>query len=765
MSFLSRKPARPDGRGLGDEYDDFDDYADDGYAQSDDDGWSPNQYFSPEGIKGKWAGETPAGRSGGRGQRNVAQDSYGTDFGSAGGPAYEADEFETGMYDLPDGTDDNRGGPRGSRRSRDREDRGERTGILRLRRDRGEDIWPEEDVSDEDYWASVAADRPFHSDGPLGDGPAPGARPGPGPRPGLDPRPGDGRAGTGPRPGPDGRPGAGGADPRFGGGPGRLGAAPGLSSDYKPAPVGAPGAMNGSGGFGSARQPGGGRTGSGPIAARPGTGPQPVRPGTGPTPTVGVTSSRPPAKPSGARPGLNSSVSASGGFPKQQPPARPSFQPTSSSRSSALPTPAPGASGSGRQQDWGDRTERIERVTASGYPDPRPAARSQGPGPANGRRTSGPLGLGAGPAGTPGMPGSASGPVPGSSGAPGAPGRGRGDGAAWRAPDRRETDRPMPDRPAPDRQAPDRRAPGRDGGRETSGPWPTTAPARDAAPTRGGGSDDDPLTSKAYSRSAMSETDGRSYRVAARRSAAQTKLTEQAETFLSAPYQPAKTQPGRGGDYWQYRDDTPAPVPQSPAAQSASGRYPAVGGHPAQPGRGQGGGGQAGPGQGPGRGSQPGFTPSNPGRPALTGAGTGPGLGLPSGQYETQQPRPSQQQRPPQRPQPQLPAAPPSNGGPAGPAANGQGGTRGTGGGGQNPYDSGVTGSYPYAGQPYPAARPAPGGPAQDGTPDPYYRPSPPAGYPADAYPPGGTSQSRAEYDQGRSGYGSGYPASGDRRY
>ena len=164
MSFLSRKPARPDGRGRGDEYDDFDDYADDGYAQSGDDEWSPNQYFSPEGIKGKWAGENPAGRSGGRGQRNAGQDSYGTDFnGGAGSLGYEADEFETGMYDLPDGSDGDR---RGSRRSRDREGRGERTGILRLRRDRGEDIWPEEDVSDEDYWASVAADRPFHSDAP-----------------------------------------------------------------------------------------------------------------------------------------------------------------------------------------------------------------------------------------------------------------------------------------------------------------------------------------------------------------------------------------------------------------------------------------------------------------------------------------------------------------------------------------------------------------------------------------------------------------------
>ncbi len=188
MSFLSRKPARPSGRDRGDQYDDFDDYADDGYAQSDDDGWSPNQYFSPEGIKGKWAGERPAGRSGGRGRPDPGQDSFRDEFdgheyggpangapANGGDPGYGSDEFATAMYDLPDGTDDDRGAQRRPRRGRDREDRGERTGILRLRRDRGEDIWPDDGVSDEDYWASVAADRPFHGDAPLGDAPAPGS--------------------------------------------------------------------------------------------------------------------------------------------------------------------------------------------------------------------------------------------------------------------------------------------------------------------------------------------------------------------------------------------------------------------------------------------------------------------------------------------------------------------------------------------------------------------------------------------------------------
>jgi hypothetical protein len=206
MSFLSRKPARPEGRGRADQYDDYDDYAHDGY-QSEDDGWSPNEYFSPEGIKGKWAGEQPDGRSGGRGGRtdngrgDAGYDSYGNDFSGAeyGGQGYGADEIATGLYDLPDGADEDRGDRSRRRRSRDREDRGERTGILRLRRDRGEDIWPDDGISDEDYWASVAADRPLNgTDAPPDNvAPAGGAslRPGPDSRPGIDARPADERPG------------------------------------------------------------------------------------------------------------------------------------------------------------------------------------------------------------------------------------------------------------------------------------------------------------------------------------------------------------------------------------------------------------------------------------------------------------------------------------------------------------------------------------------------------------------------------------------
>ena len=91
------------------------------------------------------------------------------------------------------------------------------------------------------------------------------------------------------------------------------------------------------------------------------------------------------------------------------------------------------------------------------------------------------------------------------------------------------------------------------------------------------------------------------------------------------------------------------------------------------------------------------------------------------------------------------------------PAAGAPAGARPTGAGGLNPYDSSVTGSYPYPSQGYPA-RPAPTGPVPDATDDRYYRPSP-----ADEYAAGNAGQGWA--DQGRAAYGNGYPASGDRRY
>src|ERR1700729_2864126 len=72
MSFLSRRPSRSGSRegdaGRDDEYDDYD-YAPDGYRGEEDENWSPGEYFSPEGTKGRWAdgqrpGDTARGDSG-----------------------------------------------------------------------------------------------------------------------------------------------------------------------------------------------------------------------------------------------------------------------------------------------------------------------------------------------------------------------------------------------------------------------------------------------------------------------------------------------------------------------------------------------------------------------------------------------------------------------------------------------------------------------------------------------------------------------------
>ncbi len=268
---------------------------------------------------------------------SYADDYSGPEYGS--GPGYGADEFATGAYDLPDGADEDRS-DRTRRRRRDREDRGERTGILRLRRDRGEDIWPDDGISDEDYWASVAADRPLNgTDSPLDNLPATGGSP----RPGGDARPRtDARPGMG-----------GGADSRFGdqrggerGVTGRLGPPPGIAGDYKPGAARTSGPM-GAGQPGGSGRNGSGRNGSGPMPARPGTGPQPARPGTGPTPTVGVTASRPPAGQNGMRPGPAQPGPAQNGY--AQPAARPSFQPN-------------GYQAGGRPQDRRRRLGRPDRA-------------------------------------------------------------------------------------------------------------------------------------------------------------------------------------------------------------------------------------------------------------------------------------------------------------------------------------------------------------------------------------------------------------------
>src|ERR1700749_1937729 len=132
MSFLSRRPSRSGNRegdaGRDDQYDDYD-YAPDGYRGDEDENWSPGEYFSPEGIKGRWAdGQRPAERAAARGRRGDAgrgdsgrgdpgrgdsgqayqdqaaagyeDDGYG-DYGTGGYPSgYGTDEYATGAHDL-----------------------------------------------------------------------------------------------------------------------------------------------------------------------------------------------------------------------------------------------------------------------------------------------------------------------------------------------------------------------------------------------------------------------------------------------------------------------------------------------------------------------------------------------------------------------------------------------------------------------------------------------------------------------------------------
>jgi hypothetical protein len=74
--------------------------------------------------------------------------------------------------------------------------------------------------------------------------------------------------------------------------------------------------------------------------------------------------------------------------------------------------------------------------------------------------------------------------------------------------------------------------------------------------------------------------------------------------------------------------------------------------------------------------------------------------------------------------------------------------------GGLNPYDSAVTGSYPYPGQPFPSRPAPPSGSAQDAAEGRYYRPAP------DGYPASGNDQNRPSYTPGN-----GHVAPRDGRY
>jgi hypothetical protein len=784
MSFLSRRPSRPGSRdsdaGRDDEYGDYD-YAPDGYGGDQDESWSPGQYFSPEGIKGRWAGGRSGDRTDARGRRGDAgqgdargnagqgyEDSPDDGYGPGGDYGYGADEYATGAYDLPEGSDEEPA----ERTSRWRKDRGERTGVFRLRRDRGEDIWPDDGISDEDYWASVASDRPLTgaNSPPEAEPSAADSRPmgRPGgqasssdgarmPAPGGD----DVRAGAGPRLGADARTGG---DQRFGdeqrGVTGRLGPPPGLRGDYQPSGT-----------------PSSGRTGTGPQAARPGTGPMAARTGTGPQARPGAGSAGAWSSQAGY------AQSGTGQAPYRSSGPQASFQPGGLA-GRPQDSREPDSRQADRGADWGERTERIERVNASGYPEPRGNSRSQGPGRPGPSRTSGPLGapVAVGRGSADGARGSAE-------SAQGSAESARGDGG-WGTAD------------SADRWAADHRAAGRDGDRDgdrdsvrTSGGWPVSA--RGGAPGDRAG-DDDPLTSRAYSRAAVSDdADGRSYRVAARRSQAQAKLTEQPtatftaaasypsegyragqyETGATEAYPAGQYQTGVTGEYpaaqratgaatghraGQYQTGEYGSYPPDPQASAA--RYRGYGSQPGQsaPSSSPAGLGQssqssqpirrgqsvsAGPSGQASAGGPAGLSrPASPsgshgaggfGRPNGSGGPNGAGpsgrpsgpqpvgnsgrVSLPtgstphSGPYPAQGASSAQPRQPQQRPQSQSSrhgaASPPPAGGsgspvggasPAGSAsASARSASAAT---GQNPYESAVTGAYPYPSQPYPSA-------------------------------------------------------------
>ncbi len=606
MSFLSRRTSRSDQRGTGRQADS--DYGDYNYAPGEyqqDDDWSPDEYFSPEGIKGRWAaGSRPGGRAGDRGRRDeehgygagpqrgqaprgqagrygrdayqrdaYGQDAHGKDaHGQDDG--YRTGEYATGGYEADSPSDGEPGGGRRRRTERsdrgdrtdgaDRSDRGERRRLLG-RRDRGDDIWPDDGVSDEDYWASVAADRPLASTSSALDADpmkAAGSRP-------MARQAGAARAAGDSRL--DGRPAA--TESRFGSesrtGSGRLGPAPGTAG-YPPGAQGAgapgtrapgagsrplPGGSAGGANSGPIGRPGGansgpiGRANSGPIGRAGGgpnsgpisraptgsspawpaagsgpTGPTPTRSGAGPMPgrsggpaharsATGPTPTRSATGPHAARPAaglaqqhMSPTMSGQAQPTVAQPALSPSFQPNTG-RGASRPPERTERPERPERLDWADRTERIDRVGAAGYPDPRMSARP--PAPAPSRAASTPSSV-----------------------------WGRDESAALSLPE-----------------------PGRN-----------TGTAGRHAVTRG--ADDDPLTSKRYSREELSKTDGRSYRVASRRARVTSEqydaaLTEQTQTFsMNDPYQ-ADPQPGTGR-YPAYGGQRPGQLPAQQPRQPAS---------------------------------------------------------------------------------------------------------------------------------------------------------------------------------------------------
>ncbi|HEX6454463.1 MAG TPA: hypothetical protein VF060_34005, partial [Trebonia sp.] len=384
----------------------------DGQPQ-DDDSWSPDEYFSPEGIKGRWASDrdgdqadrgSRGGPAGGYDDRygSDAGDSYGTGNGYDAGNGYGAgdgyggDSYGDGPYgqdgygpggyaDEDYGADDTPGetaaAQRGGRRRR--ADKGER-GLRRLVSRRGEkeaDIWPDDGVSDEDYWASVAADKPL----PMAE--ADDATQVMSARPPASPGSRAGGMGTGLLgPAPRSAPPAGlDTDEEA---PQRPTARPGSRESLGlPAAGTAQGSAPGGTGprpqFGGASSAPGGRD-SGPLGGAPTNTPgrgADIRPSAPTRPAAGIAQPLAPSsqpQPTVAQPGLgraNPAPSRPGmaqaGLGSAQTTAQPKFEPTSSRGAARQPGWQGGQSSQGSQgsqAEYGDGTEYMDRFGSGTRP-------------------------------------------------------------------------------------------------------------------------------------------------------------------------------------------------------------------------------------------------------------------------------------------------------------------------------------------------------------------------------------------------------------
>jgi hypothetical protein len=253
-------------------------------APQDDEEWSIDDYRSAHPIRGKYA--TPSGGRGpaGPGAGDPRRAPGGRDYQSGGyqsaPPALAADQYDRGSangyspagYGPPQTAPDEwqqPGGPgyEAAEAYPDEEPEpveGKKKGLGKLfrfgrrREEAEEEIWPDDGVSDEDYWASVSNERMPSTDQPRqGGSPFPPAGRSAGSRPTtMDARAVDPRAPmvtpvTGPRQQAAPRPAAGLAQPPAasantpGGGLGMAGGPGGLGPSQRQSPIGGPGRFGG----------------------------------------------------------------------------------------------------------------------------------------------------------------------------------------------------------------------------------------------------------------------------------------------------------------------------------------------------------------------------------------------------------------------------------------------------------------------------------------------------------------------------------------